>query len=480
MDRKTFLKSTAIVAGAIFAKPSGLRAAELHPVGDSGRPENPKLAHAEKIIFPVGEDVEIRIPIPDKYSNVAENFKILCAGDDGGFFAANDAPYLKAKNEIPFSFDGSTLSIKISFPREQRYTFLIYNKNLKDIKDRNFDLMAKVYALNSDIFQLTPFKCDFHMHSTGSDGKETPVEAGIKCMETGFDYQSLSDHSNYSSSVELMKEFKGLPISMNVYMAEEIHKSVAHILVVGASDSVTNYIAANKAEFDKSCDKYLKSLTGEFNDEERQIIARAMAEIDIAHKLKGYTVFAHPYWRLGAERIGQRLGTGINSYLSDRTIDALLMKCNFDAVEAVNATARDEQTDMMTATISEFKSHGRDIPIIGVSDAHHPDQHGKGYTIAFAKTNAFNDIWSAIKSYNNVAVDSPGDGTTPIILGRRRFVRFAFFLLEEYFPLHDILCAKQAEVLSKILKGGRSPELMESLKNLGDQTKALYASMRYS
>ena len=37
-----------------------------------------------------------------------------------------------------------------------------------------------VYALDEDLFALSPFKGDMHIHSTNSDGKNKPVEVALK------------------------------------------------------------------------------------------------------------------------------------------------------------------------------------------------------------------------------------------------------------------------------------------------------------
>ena len=79
----------------------------------------------------------------------------------------------------------------------------------------------------------------------------------------------------------------------------------------------------------------------------------------------------------------------------------------------------------------------------------------------------------------NTAVDSPADGLAPVILGRRRFVRFTFFLLEEYFPTHDGLCSKQAGILSAMLQDENPDALMPKLKDSADAVKNLYSSLRF-
>ncbi len=479
MDRKEFLKSAAL--GVCAASAMGnlkLEAAEIRPAAGPANGAASKKIRCEKIIFPVGREVEVRMGVPDGFLN-SKKLSILCAGDDGGFFDAGGEPYLKEKKTIPFRVSGSVLSMRLKFPREQRYTFLLYNREISDIRRSNYSFAARVYALDADLYALTPFKCDFHMHSTGSDGRETPEEAGIKCLEVGLDYQSLSDHSNYSSSCGLAEKFRKFPLSMNAYFGEEIHKSEAHILSLGARGGVTDFINSNKSDFDASAKKYAESLGGTLNATERQIVSHAMAEVDVVRKLGGRPVFAHPYWRLGAERIGGNFGMGINSYLSERTVDALFLKCQFDAVEAVNATTRDEQTDLMISALSDLRAQGKDYPIIGVSDAHHPDQHGKGFTVAFARSNSFEDIWESIMNRRNTAVDSPADGLAPVILGRRRFVRFTFFLLEEYFPTHDGLCSKQAGILSAMLQDENPDALMPKLKDSADAVKNLYSSLRF-
>ena len=70
---------------------------------------------------------------------------------------------------------------------EQRYTFRI-------LEDGNHGGYGSLYALEDDLFALTAYKGDTHLHSCRSDGVGTPFEVACAYRRAGFDFICLTDH----------------------------------------------------------------------------------------------------------------------------------------------------------------------------------------------------------------------------------------------------------------------------------------------
>lgn len=68
---------------------------------------------------------------------------------------------------------------------------------------------------------------------------------------------------------------------------------------------------------------------------------------------------------------------------------------------------------------------------------------GKHFTIVFAKSKSKEHVLGALRDGFTVAVE-------PLCHGRRRFVKFAEFLLKNYFPSRDLVARKEAASTKQI------------------------------
>ena len=68
--------------------------------------------------------------------------------------------------------ENGDLAVTVTAPVEGEYTIRL------DVADATGEFVEKavffVYALADDLYRLTPYKGDFHMHSTASDGTHSP------------------------------------------------------------------------------------------------------------------------------------------------------------------------------------------------------------------------------------------------------------------------------------------------------------------
>ena len=96
------------------------------------------------------------------------------------------------------------------------------------------------------------------------------------------------------------------------------------------------------------------------------------------------------------------------------------------------------------------------MPIVGSSDCHDTlcAEHAfdKRWTMTFAKSH--DDIRDNILIGNSVVVDA--FDTEKNIYGDLRLVRYAWFLIENYYSIHDTLCDASGQALVRYALGDKS------------------------
>ena len=120
----------------------------------------------------------------------------------------------------------------------------------------------------------------------------------------------------------------------------------------------------------------------------------------------------------------------------------------FDAFEVLGGENYFEQNGWQTIRYYEDRAKGRKYPIVGSTDSHSSVHNRNALiasTIVFAPENTREGIVYSIKAFYSVAVDSIS--TELRVVGEMRFVRYATFLLREFFPLHDELCFEEGRLM---------------------------------
>ena len=246
MDRKTFIKSIAVIgASPVFAAgvPSkdadGKNKTKSESFGGGFVPS--------ARIFKTGR-AKLTLRPPEKYAGKLSSLSVSILYGDAAWDGKSDSfPWAR---DFPAKYreENGAFAIDADFKKECRYTFVVKDK--KRGGNESFVASVPVYALGEDIYALRPFKGDSHIHSTNSDGKNSPEEVALRCYEVGLDYQAISDHSVYSTSEDMKRKFSRFPTSMSFFNAEECHYSHAHIQNFGGSQSLTEYVKKNRGEFD--------------------------------------------------------------------------------------------------------------------------------------------------------------------------------------------------------------------------------------
>jgi hypothetical protein len=178
------------------------------------------------------------------------------------------------------------------------------------------------------------------------------------------------------------------------------------------------------------------------------------------------SIFCHPYWK------NRFNGASQEYYISEALTDQIFDDRHFDAYEVLGGYAISE-LDSNTLQISRYNEErlNGQLPIVGVSDAHgcYNELFGWYYTIVFAESNAFDDIKNAVCSCFSVAVEKLPDREFRVY-GPLRLVRYALFLIKEYFPKHDAICAEEGMLMMDWIKG--DTDASEKLSKLAGRTTA--------
>lgn len=466
MNRSDFIKNVAVLGAMPFV---------ISKAGAEGKKSSNKTKNSgfilPKKIFKIGRN-KLSVALPEAYKDKTENLQLSLLCGDGAWLFKEKKPSFAGENALKFEVADGKLSADADFERECRYTLLVKDKTIKIDKAKknrlkNIVAAFPLYALKPDLYALAPFKGDSHIHSTNSDGKNKPQEVALRCYEVGLDYQAISDHKTYETSQDMKNLFAKFPTSMSFLNAEECHESYVHVHNFGGNQSVSNYIKNNRAEFEKSVEAIKNTLPRDLPDSVISNVAIAEAEFDLIRRFGGIAVLNHPFWYPQLKGKFVHLESGILNLLSDRK--------KYDAYEYINSSCGHVTASMAA---NHYPYHAAPKPIMGCSDAHRVEMQGTGYTIVFAKNSCFDELKKSILSNLSVAAYELETKTKKcvFIFGDNRLADFAYFLLDEYFPEHDDLIAREGKLIESALKENSSD--FSEIEKISSQVKKMYDSAR--
>ena len=350
------------------------------------------------------------------------------------------------------------------------------------VKDGKRVVRLSVYSLYEDLVGRYPFRGDLHMHTTRSDGNQAPAIVAANYRKNGYDFLAMTDHDSYYPSLEAINAYKDVPIEYNLVTGEEVHLegNDIHIVNFGGKYSV-NALMPGDHHMDVGDGKDLRSLDGECPDvisvEEYKRQVNELAEtlnipegiekftyaacvwiFNHIRKADGLGIFAHPYWLQNVLHVPESL------------TEYIMATQPFDAFEVLGGENYFEQNGWQTIRYYEDRAKGRRYPIVGSTDSHSSVHNRNALiasTIVFAPENTREGIVYSIKDFYSVAVDSIS--TELRIVGEMRFVRYATFLLREFFPLHDELCFEEGRLMKDYACGEEGAE--ETLRFISGRMK---------
>jgi len=337
--------------------------------------------------------------------------------------------------------DGNTLTVTTRFRGETEHTLRIIQKS-SDPKKPKVLGVAKIYSLFPDYFALRPYRGNVHMHSKFSDGdkSETPSMMVATCRKLGHDFAIQTDHRAYAGSLSAIEEFSKLPTDMKTFPGEEVHSpgNDVHILSLGASESITDWIVTKSPEYNKAVAEEKAKLPDSLPANMKFPVAASFAVWDRIRACGGVSVFCHPYWR-----------PSFKQYIPMIVSDYLLQTARFDAMEVLNGGS----SDLGMLMYNELRAQGQKIAGIGVTDAHASKSLESAYTLILAETLDFPSLAKNIRLRNCAAVDVDPISKRQTVIGEFRFSRYAIFLINHFYPLQNEICRQEGEWLLKALAG---------------------------
>ena len=364
----------------------------------------------------------------------------------------SDDDYYKPKfDTLQVTPKDGVIDFDYAFGKEQEYVLqLIYNEKLL----QKFNL----YALDEDLYALTPLRGDLHTHSYRSDGRRDPAALAGHYREQGFDFIALTDHNRYYPGGEIDETYAGVKSGFCRVIGEEIHapQITVHVVHIGGSESVCEMYLTHRDAYEKEVAAYLEKLPADLPENYAERYAKLMWVSEKVHKVGGLAIFPHPFWRP-----------------SDRTynVDAefarrLLLSGMFDAYELIGGMAPFEN-NCSVALWNDLRAEGLKLPIVGSSDTHVIENvrpFANYFTIAFAKANESGAITDAVRAGMTVAVEACGEEYKRQYraYGSYRLVVYSQFLLNHYFPLRQRMCQGEGYAMRAYAMGEAGAGLIEA------------------
>ena len=359
------------------------------------------------------------------------------------------------------------------FHGEQPQMIRVYEPGQEDIGDRkcypNFLLEVTVYSLFEDLCDFYPFRGDLHMHTNRSDGKQAPAIVAAAYRKFGLDFTVISDHYRYYPSLQAIRAYADVPLEFTIVPGEEVQLpgNDIHIVNFGSTYSVNGLIrelaqvqergeavseravvdnpppVIDSAEYKRQVNELISTLDIPDGIEAFQYAACVWACEQI-RKGGGISIFAHPYWYHAAWQVPEDFTR------------VLLERHPFDAFEVLGGSDEAQQNRLQVCLYNEMRAKGVDFPVVGSTDSHSCYNNPAGFvasTLVFARENTRAELVEAVRAGRTVALDTLATPTQ--VVGTFRLQKYADFLLDYFFPLHDELCFEEGRLMKDYATGDR-------------------------
>ena len=402
-------------------------------------------------VLPVGRKMEMIISPLERAFLFAdgEEFIITAIQTDG-----NEDNYdtLCSHKSFPVTAKDGVIRFSYTCDEESQYLFWLSCEEKKIAE-------LFVYALEEDLYALTPLKGDFHSHSVRSDGKRDPAALAGHYREQGYDFFALTDHNRFYPGGEVDEAYAGVQLGITRIRGEEVHapESNVHIVHVGGKSSVADLYFRHQEEYAEEIAEYESRVPADIPEMYRYRYARAMWATDRIHEAGGLAIFAHPYWQPKNVRVHN---------VRDQLAKRFLTSGMFDAYELVGAMGQ-VGINRSINLWADLRSEGLKISIVGSSDAHGLEKSATfshTFSICFAEKNENDAIIAAVRAGMNVAVEAVGNeyDRQYRCYGNLRLVSYAHFLLQHYFPKRQRICQGEGTAMRAYLMGEVDAAMLEA------------------
>ena len=431
-------------------------------------------------VFPVGVSADITVKPLGVHTKFSGEYKIMVQRLDGGhigheFSAWNHTDYFVTPCE-----DGC-LRFAYTADKEGELAVRIYKKD----SDRR-TVQLNLYALAEDMADRIPLRGDLHMHTCRSDGHGDPAVVCADYRMKGYDFIVVTDHSRYYPSLEAMRAYKDVKTALNILPGDEVHLPQTDVHIVNAGglfsinglfDYLRNYIETDgdidarrfddtitppdivtDEQYNRELDAIEASLTDVPADVNKRWYAVCVWAFDKIREAGGLGIFAHPYWISDMWQIHEPF------------TQYMLANKPFDAFEVLGGENYYQQNGFQTAIYYDEYRRGNVLPIVGSTDSHNSTENNRNAaicsTIVFAQKNERADILQSIKDKYSVAVDTISAEYR--LVGEHRFQKYACYLMENFYPLHDRAAYSDGEIMRKYYLGEADASVVEATAALAD------------
>jgi hypothetical protein len=319
--------------------------------------------------------------------------------------------------------DRATVRLPLAFRARGEYTLDFIPKGATDPV-----FSTRFYVPAPDLAALRPLRGDLHLHTTLSDGKNTPGEMVLRARELGLDFIAITDHDNHAGSVQAAAEAAPLDAAPLILLGEEVtvRGSHGHILSLNAATGVAKW--RYSPERDRECAEIVAATRASdlIPPLTLETYADAVGTLRQIRAAGGLAAMAHPYWE------GSR-----GKYYPPRCVfEQLLHEGLIDTVELVGGSPSTEGNLLAVAHYATEAAAGRRWAILGGSDAHATADMAKHFTLVFAPELTARAVVDAIQARRSVACDHR-IGADVCAFGPFDLVEYAYFLLREFYSRLD-------------------------------------------
>lgn len=367
--------------------------------------------------------------------------------------------------------------LRLSAVYEREGMFLI---EIRKGSDDTKVTVLRVYALEHNMAGRYPYRGDLHMHTCRSDGREDPSVVAANYRGHGYDFTVISDHGRYYPSLEARAKFRAAGergesdlTDLLIVQGEEVHLplNAVHYVNFGGSFSINALVDSTPNKEKAGADPAWRSLDGKCpevmtreafeemireraksvpRELESERLSFAVAEWihEMQQKAGGIGIFPHPYWLCSTMQ------------LSEDYVEFFYREHPFDVFEVLGGERYYQHNGFQTSFYYEMKAKGVEYPIVGSTDSHGSTENNVMAlvcsTIVFAPANATPDLCDSILKKYSVAVDSISAEYR--LVGDFRWVKYGSFLMEEWYPLHDLACRAEGYFLKQFACGDENAE----------------------
>lgn len=309
--------------------------------------------------------------------------------------------------------------------------------------------LFKIYSLYDDLYEYLPFKGEMHMHSNFSDGTEPPEIMYAHARKAGMEFASLTDHYYLQPGKMLREMVEDTKTGLVVLNGEEVHKlgQKMHIVSIGAKACISKMLEDNYEEYVEKAKEISASHAGLPEDVDPVEYGLQRIVFDKIRENGGISILAHPYWPW------ENNAVYIPESLTRLTIEE-------DFVDAWEITGVDDgdKDYLQYVLYNEERDRNYNKPVVGSTDAHRKENLGNGFSIVFAEDCTYESIARAVKDNRSIGIRQypvSGGQVRYMAYGPSRLARYAIFLLNEFYIIHNRLCFIEGELMVEYFSGNR-------------------------